>query len=314
MAIFSELLVKLIPLYFIIALGFIAGRYLKVEKESIAPLLIYIVSPFIVFDGVVRSDLSIEQLSLPFVTFTLCTLVALIAYFLAAIYWKDSKKNILAYASATGNTGYFGLPVAMAFWGHEVFSTTVLLLFGFTLFESTIGYFIVARGRHTVKESVIKVLKLPSMYAFCLGLILASTQSGLFSDVYHMTASHFRGAYTLLGMMIIGLGLCGIINLKMDYAFTLFTFFMKFLIWPFIIVVLILIDHFYFHWMGQKVYDVLFLMSIVPLAANTIVYAVMLNTHPQESAIAVLLSTLFAIVYIPLMLWVFEHTLSPLFS
>jgi len=40
--------------------------------------------------------------------------------------------------------------------------------FGFTLYESTIGFFVAARGRHTIRESIIRLLKLPTVYAFAL--------------------------------------------------------------------------------------------------------------------------------------------------
>ena len=43
------------------------------------------------------------------------------------------------------------------------------------------------------------------------------------------------------------------------------------------------------------------LMSIVPLAANTIALASDLDVHPEEATIAVFLSTIFALFYIPFM-------------
>jgi predicted permease len=42
------------------------------------------------------------------------------------------------------------------------------------------------------------------------------------------------------------------------------------------------------------------LMSIVPLASNTVAFATKLGVHPEKSAITVLASTLFVLFYIPL--------------
>jgi len=53
MDIFLLLFTRLIPLYLIIGLGYIAGKKLHAEKETIAALLIYILAPVVVFDGVV---------------------------------------------------------------------------------------------------------------------------------------------------------------------------------------------------------------------------------------------------------------------
>jgi malate permease and related proteins len=48
-------------------------------------------------------------------------------------------------------------------------------------------------------------------------------------------------------------------------------------------------------------------MAIVPLAANTVALATELKVHPERAAIAVLLSTLFALFYIPFMAYIFIY-------
>lgn len=304
MNVFFELLLKLLPLYGLIILGFIAGQRLHVDKKSIAPLLIYMVTPFIVFDGVLRAPLTLGQFSLPAIMYGLCCVISFTAYRFAGKIWPDSHKNILAYSAAAANTGYFGLPVAIAFWGESVIGTAVLILFGFTLFENTVGYFIVARGQHTVKESLIKVLKLPSVYTFMLGIVLSGTLLAQ-HEIYNATAGHFRGAYTMLGMMMIGLGLSKMEDFRLDFKFIGFAFVYKFLVWPLVIAAFIYIDIHWLQWMTTRTYQVLMLMAIVPLAANIIAFATLLNAHPEKASITVLLSTLFAIVYIPIMMFFF---------
>jgi predicted permease len=46
----------------------------------------------------------------------------------------------------------------------------------------------------------------------------------------------------------------------------------------------------------------LFLISIVPIAADTVVFATEFKSHPQKVAITVFLSTIFALIYIPAIL------------
>ena len=43
------------------------------------------------------------------------------------------------------------------------------------------------------------------------------------------------------------------------------------------------------------------LLSIVPLAANTVELASLFKSQPEKAATAVLLSTIFALVYVPVM-------------
>src|SRR5437762_2581315 len=159
MEIFFTLLFKLIPLYIIILLGFVAGKYLDVKKEPIATLLIYIIAPIIIFNGVVTTKISISSLSLPILFFFLCCFMCLSFYWIAHFFWKDSTKNILAFTAGTGNTGYFGIPVALALFNNDVLGLVVLSVLGFVLYENSVGFFITAKGHHTLNEALIKVVK-----------------------------------------------------------------------------------------------------------------------------------------------------------
>jgi len=87
-------------------------------------------------------------------------------YSISKLFWKDNSRNILAFTAGTGNTGYFGLPVAMVLFNSEQVGLVVLSILGFVLYENSLGFFITARGNHTVKESLMKVLKLPTIMRF----------------------------------------------------------------------------------------------------------------------------------------------------
>ena len=74
MDVFLELFFKLIPLYGLILLGYLSGRRLNAQKETIALLLIYVITPVVVFDGAFRAQLDIGVLLLPFGVYVICCL------------------------------------------------------------------------------------------------------------------------------------------------------------------------------------------------------------------------------------------------
>lgn len=298
MNIFLTLLFKLIPLYIIIFLGFIAGKRLKIQKEVIAPLLIYIIAPVVVFNGVVTTQITLEKLALPFLFLALATLMSLSFLFISRFLWQDTTRNILAFTAGTGNTGYFGLPVALALFDQNIFGLAVLSLLGFLLYENTIGFFVVAKGHHTVKESLLKILKLPTFYAFFIGVIVNLMSIHLGQNFFD-AVNHFKGAYTVLGMMLIGLGLSSIKEFRFDFKFIGLAFFAKFIVWPLLIMLVIYIDSTWFKFFNADIYKIMTLVSIVPLAANTVAYATELRAQPEKASLAVLLSTVFALFYIP---------------
>jgi predicted permease len=142
------------------------------------------------------------------------------------------------------------------------------------------------------------------MYAFLLGLILNAVHIPLPQVALDM-ALNFRGAYTVLGMMIIGLGLSGLKNLSLDGPFLLMAFIAKFVLWPGIMLAVIAVDRAYFGLFSPDMHNIMVVLSIVPMAANTVLYATEMRVHPEKAATAVALTTLFTIVYIPVMVTMF---------
>jgi malate permease and related proteins len=105
--------------------------------------------------------------------------------------------------------------------------------------------------------------------------------------------------------MIIGMGLAGASWKSIDMSFISLTFLAKFICWPGLMALLIFVDKNSLHIFDTDIYNVLIIMSIVPLAANTVAIATELRTHPEKAAVAVLLSTIFALFYIPLIVSLF---------
>ena len=299
MEIFFTLLGKLIPLYVVIFLGYIAGRFLNVRKESIASLLIYIIAPIIVFHGVATTKLTPGVLSLPLLFFIIACILSLLFLWIGKSFWKDTTKNILAFTAGTGNTGYFGIPVALILFDESAVGFIVIAILGLMLYENSVGFFITARGHHTVKEALIKVVRLPTLYAFFLG-VLVQLAAIPFGQALSDVMVSFRGAYSMLGMMMIGLGLASINRFSIDYLFLGLSFLAKFILWPLIMLLVIVFDNLWLRLYTPAIHKVLVLLSIVPLAANTVAFATELKAEPEKAALAVGLSTLFALFYIPL--------------
>jgi malate permease and related proteins len=267
-------------------------------------LLIYIIAPLVIFHGTVTTTLNLSVLSLPVLFFSLGSVLAVLFLWIGSFIWNDPTKNILAFSAGTGNTGYFGLPVALMLFSDDVLGIMVLSILGFVLFENSVGFYLTARGRHTAGESLMKVLRLPTIYAFALGVIVNLSGMDL-GETYASIAASFRGAYTILGMMIIGVGIAGMKGFKPDLAFLGLGFLAKFIVWPLAIFAVIALDRLYLHLYSDDVYKVMILLASVPFAANTVAVASELKAQPEKAAFAVLVSTIFALLYIPVMVVVF---------
>jgi predicted permease len=300
MAAALALFVKLMPLYFTVVLGWVAGRYLEASGRHIAGIMLYIITPSIVFAGVMAAPLSVEVIFLPFLVCAMATLIGVVHLKLARKVITDGSAGIIPLCAGSGNTGYFGVPVALLLFGEEGLGLYIVCMLGTTLFENSVGFYLAARGRYELKDALWRVARLPSIYAFAAAVAL--NLSGVdIPDIFVPFFDNIRGAYSILGMMIIGMGITSFRGLAGNIRFTGLAFFGKFVAWPLVAVLFWWLDARVFGIYDPAVHQVIFLISITPIAANSVVIATLLDTSPEQAAGTVLLTTLFALVFIPVM-------------
>ncbi|WP_328187424.1 AEC family transporter [Marinobacter sp. OP 3.4] len=294
------LLYKLLPLYITVALGWLAGRYLEASGRHIAGIMLYIVTPSVVFSGVMAAPLSPSVILLPFIVFLICSAIGLALLWLARRLLHDGSASIIPLSVGTGNTGYFGIPVALLLFGEQGLALYIVCMLGTTLFENSVGFYLAARGRYGIRDALVRVARLPSVYAFLLAVVLNLSGIGI-PQVLVPLFDNLRGAYSILGMMIIGMGILSFRGLAGNIRFTGLAFSGKFLVWPLVALGLWWLDASVLGIYDTAVHQAIFLISITPIAANTVVIATLLDTAPRQAAGTALLSTLFALVFIPVM-------------
>lgn len=300
MTLFSLCFSKIIPLYLNILLGYLAGKFLDAHRETIARLMLYIINPIVIFNGVLLTKMDAGVLALPFLVFLISSLICLCFFRLSRSMWQDSSRSLVAFSAGTGNTGYFGLPLALMLFDQQGEGLYIMALLGITFFENSVGYYIFARETMPAKECVRKLLTLPALYAFILGLLLNVFKLPI-PELFGEFMQHIKGTYSVLGMMIIGLGLATLTSFKIDFKFIGLTFFAKFVVWPVVVLLLIQADLYFFNLMNPSIYNALILLAIVPLGSNTVMMAALMRSYPEKAATAVLISILVALVYVPVM-------------
>jgi malate permease and related proteins len=300
---FVDLFSKILPLYVIVGLGYVLAKRTKIDRDSIASVLIYIIAPIVIFNGVASAPSESKYLLLPLLTFVVACVISSSYFWASKRYFSGVERNLMGFMSGTGNTGYFGLPVILALYGTGAQNIAILATLGFVLFENTLGFYYIARHDLTPEKAIEKVLKLPALYAYCLGVLVNFVG-------YHPTKIivdyivYFRGAYVIFGMMIIGVGLSQVSRSAVDKKLLAASFSAKFLVFPAAIGLVGYANS------RLKVYDplvikVLLVLSITPIASNTVAFATKLKVHPEKAVFTVLASTIFALIYIPIFVNIF---------
>jgi len=306
-SIFLTLLGKIIPLYFSVFLGFLTTYKLKCDKESVAKILLYILAPLIVLNATISVKLDMQVLFLPLSFFVFSTVLAFFLLFIFKKIYSDNTANLLAFSTSTGNTGNIGIPLAILFLEPRLVDIFIFSILASILYQNSVGYYITAKGNFSASESLKKVLKLPVVYAFILGIFL--NLNGIKIPEMLLSYSEFlKGAYAILGMMLIGMGMENFKSTKaFDAKFISFTLLIKFVLWPVATLIFIYLDKNFIHFLDSDFYMIMFLFSIVPLAGNTVTVATILNVKPEKMSMAVFVSTIVSLFYIPLVLYFYMY-------
>ncbi|MDX5379003.1 MAG: AEC family transporter [Halomonas sp.] len=291
------------PLWTLLAfvgLGWLAARRLAIDPRPIATLLIYLIAPITFFRGLLLGEPTPHYLLLTLALFLLASLVAAAINPLARRFLPPQESAVLAFSSGTGNTGYFGLPIAMVLLPPEGVTLYLFCLLGVTLYEFTVGFYISARGQFSVRQSLAKIVRLPLIYAFLAALLVSGLGITLPTALMDSLAV-FPSTYTLLGMMIIGMTLGRVAIREIDLRFMLGCVVIRYLLWPWLMLVVVLLLQTLLP-LADELALALLLIGVVPMAANVVVVAMELGIRPEKGALAVLVTTLAAPLLIPLYL------------
>ena len=312
MILFFSFLSKIFPLFFYVFMGWLISKLVKIKKNDIANLMVFLIMPIISFHGAFTLELSWQTLSLPILFFILCTLITLLFLWIGKKIWKDNTANLLAFASSYGNYGYFALPAAIALWGIESEAIVIIAGIGFTIYSCTVGYFVTALGNFTIRKSLIKTISLPTIYMVFIGLLLntfhvkfGTVKSIDLNQIYMDFARDIRGAYSVFGMMLVGIAIAEIEHFVVDWKFLSVAMIAQFIVWPIIIGALIVLDKRFLGFYAPQIHRIMYLLSLIPIGANLIAYSAQLNVQPEKASITILITTIFAMFYIPLMISLF---------
>ncbi len=295
-----DLFSRLVPLYLIIILGFVAARYLKVDKEHIARLLIYFITPSVIFLGLVQGpDLS-EALAIPLIFCGLGYLICLFHLRFARLIFSDQETRLLALGMSTGNTGYFGIPVTAMLLGTEAIASAVLCAIGQTLFENTLGYYTLARHNISPAQALRRALKLPGLHVFWICLVCGAF-SLQWPPIFLEVTGLLKGAYAPLGMMIVGMGLAAVKLSDVNARLLLWSVLGKPLIWLIGVWLVLWFDSHFTSLISPLTAKVMLLQAVTPMAANTVAFASETGCAPGKAALIVMVSTLLGLVITPMM-------------
>src|SRR5476651_455906 len=173
---FLEILPRVAFLIAVSLLGWYAGRKFKINSRDITSLLIYVFSPIVCFVLILKSPADVSYVMYSVVFYVVSCIAALLAFGVGKLLWKDNRANLFGAAGGQGNVGYFVLPLAIGMlqgtqYGAEAIGIVVFAKVASSIYEFTMAFYLTARGRYSVRHSLILVARMPTLHAAILALI-----------------------------------------------------------------------------------------------------------------------------------------------
>lgn len=170
MLIFVDLM---LPLVLLLVAGVISQRSLQVEAKPLSKLTLYVLSPALVFNSLVRSELGgLELLKLAGGTVLLILgLSALISLVSPLCGWSSRLTSALKLGAVFTNVGNYSLPIILSTCGPEGLERAAVIIVVHQMLMCSLAVYIAAHSHLGAWRSLSTVLRMPTAYAAGLALL-----------------------------------------------------------------------------------------------------------------------------------------------
>jgi predicted permease len=175
LSILAAIFVRVIlPVTVIVALGFVAGRTLKLEQRSLSRLSLYVLVPCLVFAGMARTSISAAEVGQIFAFVFVSTAVLWPVSILAArlLGLHGASANAFHLGTLLTNGVNVGFPVLALAYGQPALERGLVYAIGMQALFQTLGVYLAAGGNLTPKQALRQILLMPGIYAMVAGLLV----------------------------------------------------------------------------------------------------------------------------------------------
>ena len=205
---------NLLPIFLIAGAGFALGKVFKITPRALSQVIFYIFSPALVFNLLINNDLNDKDIVTTILFATLLLLVVAALTWLGGRLLKLDRKMMAAVllTALFMNAGNYGLPVIDIAFGATALTFATLFFVTSATYTYSAGVVIASSGHTSVLQAIKGLLRLPSIYALILGLIVV--RLGIVLPPYLERTVTMLSAASIPSMLVL-LGL-QFVNIKWD--------------------------------------------------------------------------------------------------
>ncbi|WP_042222295.1 AEC family transporter [Oceanobacillus manasiensis] len=287
----------ILPIMAVFAAGYVLQRIRLLDVKSVSAVSLYILSPALVFIGLYDASFDSDFFIIFIYMFVLFFMMVILNKILARLLkWSPSVESASILSTGFMNSGNYGLPVVLFSIGQEAVPYAIFIMVVQALQNNFFGVYYASRSTSGMKRAVVNVMKMPTTYAAILAFAFQQFNITV-PEAAHSTLSMVGDAAIPVMMVMLGMQLASITGLKLNWQVLASAVTLKMIIAPLIafgFVAILDVD--------PLIASVLIIISAMPTAATTTMYAIEFDTEPDLVSSITFASTLISIVTITILL------------
>ncbi|MFN8535542.1 MAG: AEC family transporter [Dehalococcoidia bacterium] len=192
-----------LPVFIIVAIGFLLGRWRRVPPGPISQVVFYVFSPALSFSGLTGGTLAAEEALQIALFVVLLTVVMITLSWLVARLLRLDAPHTSAFllSSVFMNAGNLGISISLFAFGEAGFQRAVAFFVVHSMLSGTLAVFLASRGTGSTREALLSMLRTPVSYAGAAGLAVLVWSLPVPLVVERVTS--LLGAAAVPGMLVV---------------------------------------------------------------------------------------------------------------
>lgn len=294
------LVYNILPIFVLIGLGFLLARKFQLDIGTLNKINFYLLVPTFTFVYIYTTSIPLDMLKVLAATVLLLLLNYAVAYTVSGFRKYDpGMKNAFINSIIFYNSGNIGVPLVTLIFSSAPFvidgktpylnlalTAQIMVLVVQNITTNTLGFYNAGRASMHWKESLLKILKMPAIYAIFLAFSLKLVPYDLTEIPVWRALEHLKNALVPTALLILGIQISRtkFHSINSDVALSMFLRLVAGPVFASGIIYLLSLQ--------GIVAQAVLISASVPTALNTALIAVEYDNHPDFASQAVLISTL----------------------
>lgn len=195
---------NILPILLLGGSGFALGKLLHIDSRSLGRVVFYIFSPVLIFNLLIQNRLKLSE-AIGVIALTLCVIASmgLLTFLLGSLLKLDrSTLTSILVTTMFANTGNYGLPLVSFAFGERALSYAGIFFVTTTFLFYTVGVLIASLGHMSLRDAVVGLLRIPTMYAVLLAIAINVWQIQIPAPVHRAVELAAGGTIPLMLILL----------------------------------------------------------------------------------------------------------------